>query len=110
MYIVSSWASTSSAVALVKGKKRSIEAAQGGTQCSMGLSFLPDLPCVVETCSEDTIIEHKKLPPDDLFNNTIFRPQLPVPVLISYSLTVTLLNLTATITLETTSGFLKAVA
>lgn len=33
---------------------------------SMGFSS-PErgLFCVVETCSEDTFIEHKKLPPDD---------------------------------------------
>lgn len=30
-----------------------------------GAFFPPGLLCVVEKCSEDTIIEHKKPPPDD---------------------------------------------
>lgn len=51
-------------------KKRSIEAAMRGLQYSMGLSFpqvYPALLRCIEMCSEDTFIEHKKLPPDDFF-------------------------------------------
>lgn len=44
----------------------------------MGLSFPQIYPALLRMCSEDTFIEHKKLPPDDFYNNTVFRPYSPV--------------------------------